>query len=172
MVQLILLAQSVPARDTIVTVAARDKYDVLLVIAAIAVTITAGAALLTGVLALYAAREAARATERLKDHLATEPTFASLRRTAENAEAISELLRSEAGKLTASVSRLAEQVDHASERIDERIEDLNALVEVVQDEVEGSFVKGAAVARGVRAGLGRLMGRREGPERTPPNDDH
>jgi hypothetical protein len=86
-------------------------------------------------------------------------------------EAISELLRSEAGKLTGSVTRLSEKVDLASERIEERIEDLNALVEVVQEEVEGSFVKSAAVARGFRAGLGKLMGRRERSARPTQDDD-
>jgi hypothetical protein len=171
MVLHLLMAQNPLARDTIVTVAARDGYDLVLVIAAVAVTLTAVTALLTGILALYAAREAARATERLKEHLTNEPTFASFRRTVENAEAISDLLRSEAGKLTGSVTRLSEKVDLASERIEERIEDLNALVEVVQEEVEGSFVKGAAVARGFRAGFGKLMGRRERSAR-PTQDDH
>jgi hypothetical protein len=171
MALLLSLAQNAPRPDTIVTVAARDGYDLVLVIAAIAVTITAAAALLTGVLALYAAREASRATERLKEQIANEPTFASFRRTVENAEALSETLRAEAGKLSGSVTRLSEKVDMASTRIEERVEDLNALVEVVQEEVEGSFVKGAAVARGFRAGLGKLMARRESSRRPPPDDE-
>lgn len=170
MALLLLMAQNAAVPDTIVTVAARDGYDIILVIAAIAVTVTAAAALLTGVLALYAAREAARATERLKEQIANEPTFASFRNTVENAEAISVILREEAGKLSGSVARLSEKVELASTRMEERIEDLNALVEVVQEEVEGSFVKSAAMARGFRAGLGKLMRRRESSERTPPDD--
>jgi hypothetical protein len=171
MVYLLRVTQDALPRDTIVTVAARDGYDVIMVVAAIAIIITALAALVTGVLALYAAREAARATERLKEQIANEPTFASFRKTFENAEIISDILREEAGKLSGSVTRLSEKVDLASNRIEERIEDLNALVEVVQEEVEGSFVKSAAVARGLRAGLGKLMGRRESSVRTPPEDE-
>jgi hypothetical protein len=170
MALLLLMAQNALSRDTIVTAPIRDGYDVVFVIAAIAVTVTALAALLTSVLALHASREAARSAEWLKGQITNEPTFAALRRTVENAEAISELLRSEAGKLSGSVTRLAGKVDLASSRIEERIEDLNALVEVVQEEVEGSFVKGAAMARGVRAGLGKLMRKRDRTPRTPPDE--
>jgi len=171
MVLHLLMVQNPLAQDTIVTIASRDGYDLIIVIAAVAITLTAVSALLTGVLALYAARQAVQASERLKEQISTEPAFASIRKTAENVEAISELLRSEAGKLTGSVTRLSEKVDLASERIEERIEDLNALVEVVQEEVEGSFVKGAAVARGFRAGFGKLMRKRERTGHTPQDDD-
>lgn len=168
MVPFLLVTQVSVQRDTIVTVAARDSYDVVMVIAAIAVTITAITALVTGLLALYAAREAVRATDRLKEQLATDPTIASLRRAVANAEVISERVKAKASAVSDSLSNLSERIDQASDRIEERIDDLNALVEVVQGEVEGGFVKGASVARGVRAGLGKLMGRK--PRGAAPRD--
>ena len=170
MIRLLLLAQGAASRDTVVTVAARDGYDIVFLIAAIAVALMAFSGFLLAVLAFLGARKAAEAVDNLKDSIAEDPAIASLRKTATNVEEISQIVRTEAETLSHSVSNLSERVDQAADRIEERIEDFNAFVEVVQEEVEESFARGAAVAKGVRAGLGRLIRRRDEPRRPPPDD--
>jgi TolA-binding protein len=155
-----LAAQQAVARDTVVSIVARDGYDVLTAVAAGSVAAVLLVILILVSYAFLQARRASKALERAKGRFSADPAVAALRRTAENVESISEAVRGEVAKLTDSVSRLSDRLTQASDRMEERIEEFNALMEVVQDEAEGVFVEGAATARGVRAGLGNLSSRK------------
>lgn len=149
--------------DTVVGIVARDGYDLLQALVAVSI-----AAALFGVLLLLAVgilqmRQAGRAVEGVRRSFVTDPGVEGLRRTVSHVESISRTLEEEVGRLSQSVSGLSDRLIQASDRMEERIEEFNALMELVQREAEGAFVEGAAVARGVRAGLTKLSERDERP---------
>ncbi len=164
-----LTFQDASARDTVVSVAARDGYDLLDALAAGSVAATFLAVLLLILYGLVQTRRMVRSLKRARREIASDPTVESIRRTANNVESISRALNQEVAKLSESVSSLSDRLSQASDRMEERIEEFNAFMEVVQGEAEGAFVEGAATARGVRAGLGNL-GRKAGGhvEKTEP----
>jgi len=166
----ILPAQAAPGADTLVVIPSRDLVDIVFALAAASVAATFVAILFTIVLFLSQARRATKSLEDARKKLSLDPAVASLRRTAENLEAISRTFKEESSRLSGSVGLLSERVQQASDRIEERIEEFNALLEVVQGEAENAFVDSAARARGVRAGLGHLTGkdlRRGDPDPSP-----
>lgn len=152
---LAVAAGQIPA-DTVVTIAARDGFDLIIAVAAAMV-----AASFLGVLALCLfliaqARAASRVVERAAKAVSADRGVESLRKTAANIEAVSGVLRDEVSRLGASVGQLSERVDQASDRMEERIEEFNALIEVIQDEAENAFIDTASTARGMRRGMGEL----------------
>lgn len=161
---LLLAPQVAIPPDTVVTVAARDAVDVLFAIAAGCVAATFFAVFLLLVAVFFQLRTAGRSLESFRHKVSLDPGVESLRKTAANVEAMSDTLRSEVSRLSASFSQLSDRLTQASDRMEERIEDFNALLEVVQGEAEDAFIEGAATARGVRAGLGKL-GAGEHPRR-------
>jgi len=168
----ILPAQVAPGADTLVIVPSRDLVDIVIALAAASVAATFVAILFTIVLFLAQARRAAKSLEDARKKLSLDPAVASLRRTAENLEAISRTFREESSRLSGSVGLLSERVQQASDRIEERIEEFNALLEVVQGEAENAFVDSAARARGIRAGLEHLTGEdRRGDSAPGPSGD-
>jgi hypothetical protein len=56
------------------------------------------------------------------------------------------------------------------QRVESRLAEIDALIEVVQEEVADVFVSTAAAARGVRAGAAALVQRNGAGPATPPND--
>jgi len=78
---------------------------------------------------------------------------------AENAEYISHALRADVEKLGAATEAVRRSLDEASRRMDERIDELNALIEVVQSEAEELFLDTASAMRGVKAGTRSLRDR-------------
>ncbi len=142
--------------DTVVSIAARDGYDLMVAVAAGLIAATFLAVLL-GLLYLFVqARNTVRAVERIRRSLLEDPAVESLRNTAANVEGISEVVRDEVTELTRSLGAVSERVQQASDRMEERIEEFNALMEVVQSEAEGVFLDTASTARGVRSGVNRL----------------
>jgi len=168
-----LPTQVAPGADTLVVVQSRDIVDVVIALAAASVAATFVALLATIVLFLAQAWKAARSLEAARKKVSLDPAVASLRRTAENLEAISQTARTESSRLSGSVGKLSERVQQASDRMEERIEEFNALLEVVQGEAENAFVDSAARARGIQAGLSHLTGEHRrgisdsGPSRGP-----
>ncbi|TVP57645.1 MAG: hypothetical protein EA351_05440 [Gemmatimonadales bacterium] len=151
--------------DTVVMVAARDGYDLMVAVAAGLIAATFLAVLL-GLLYLFVqARTAVRSVERIRRSLLEDPAVESLRTTAANVEGISSVVREEVTELTRSLGAVSERVQQASDRMEERIEEFNALMEVVQSEAEGVFLDTASTARGVRSGVNRL-----GTPRRPHSD--
>lgn len=143
--------------DTVVTMAARDGFDLLLAVAA-GIFALVFLVMLAGLLfVFYQIHQAMRSVGEMKDRIAADPAVESLRKTSNNVEAISETLRNEVAELSRSVGHLSDRLTQASDRMEERIEDFNALMEVMQAEAEDVFVDTAATARGVRRGIGKLQ---------------
>jgi hypothetical protein len=173
-VHALLFSAQVAARDTVVFVAARDGFDVMIAVAAAFVALTFLAVLIGLLVLFFQARAAVRAIDRARKGIAMDPAVESLRKTAAHVEGISAAVRGEAERLTASIGQLSDRLTQASDRMEERIEEFNALMEVVQSEAEHTFVDTAAAARGVRRGLGELgtgrNRRARPPSRTLPSE--
>jgi uncharacterized protein YoxC len=143
--------------DTVVTMAARDGFDLLLAVAA-GIFALVFLVMLAGLLfVFYQIHQAMRSVGEVKDRIASDPAVESLRKTSANVESISATLRNEVAELSRSVGHLSDRLTQASNRMEERIEDFNALMEVMQEEAEDVFVDTAATARGVRRGIGELQ---------------
>ena len=131
--------QGAAAPDTVIL--ARDVYDLVQAVATVAIAAALLVIIILLAQTLVELRRTFRAIEGAGQSLRADPGVESLRKVAGHAESISDRLT------------------HVSGVIEERIEDYNALMDVVQREAEGTFVDGAAVARGVRAGLDKLRAR-------------
>jgi methyl-accepting chemotaxis protein len=161
------------APDTVVTLAARDGYDLLMAVAAGIFALTFLVLLAAFLFVLLQIHRGVRSVGEIRDRVSADPAVASVRKISANVEAISDTVRGEAEELSRSVRRLSERLRQASDRMEERIEDFNALMEVLQEEAEDTFVDTASTARGVRRGIGRLQDgkARRGRRRTPPVRD-
>lgn len=156
--------------DTVITVAARDGFDVLIAIAAALIAATFLAVLVGLLYVFHQSRQAIHAVERMRQSLIDDPGVESMRRAAAHVEAISEVVQDEVIELTRSLGTVSERVQQASNRMEERIEEFNALVEVVQLEAEGVFLDTASTARGVRSGLRKGLDEQAGPAREDRGD--
>ena len=89
------------------------------------------------------------------------PISERARSISDNIEFITQALRTDVERLNESVKALNDRLHQASSHMEKRIEEFNALMEVVQGEAEGVFIKTAAAVRGVRQGaqaLGKTSG--------------
>ncbi len=151
MIQDAELAVTRAVRDTIVTVQTRDALGLAVDIAAMSVAITLAA---LAIMMLFVLRDIRfqLAGTRSALQLALAPLNVRGRAIADNVEFITDALRSDVSRLTASVQSLTDRLQQASDHMEERIEDFNALMEVVQGEAEEIFLDAAATAHGVKVG--------------------
>lgn len=74
----------------------------------------------------------------------------------ENLDFISTALREDVRKLQQMVDTTHRRLDHAAGQAEARVNELNALLKVVQEEAEDLFIGTASTVRGVRAGAERF----------------
>jgi hypothetical protein len=121
--------------------------------------------LLGAAVAMNALREA---VDRMAGHLAELRTdlaavLEGARRVVEEGEALAELVRDEGQAYVATSRRFRKRVDRGIDRLSERVADLDALYEVVHEEIEDSALRFATVLRTARLStgiLGRVLRRR------------
>ena len=91
-------------------------------------------------------------------------------RIAENVDYVSTAIRADVQRTSALVSDAERRLQHAVARAEARARELEALLDVAQDEAQESFVTAAATVRGVRASvasLGDALGEALLPTREP-----
>ena len=99
------------------------------------------------------------------------PVSDRARSISDNVEFITQALRTDVERLNASVKGLNDRLHQASGHMEQRIEEFNALMEVIQGEAEGAFIKTAAAVRGVKEGAQKLSkAARTKPRRTEAGD--
>ncbi len=152
----LLTLQGAATPDTVIL--ARDVFDLVQVVAAASIAVALPVIIVFLARVLAEIRRTVRAIEGAGQKIRTDPALESLRKAASHVESISRRFREEADKLSGSVSSVSDRLTQASRVTEERIEEFNALLAVVQREAEGAFVDGAAVARGIHAGLENLSG--------------
>ena len=134
-----------------------------LVLIALSFIIIAAVAALVG-------KEAAEALDKLSKEVGElrtdlQPALQSVRHMAEEAQGLASRLNLEAHEVIRTSSEIRHEVRRGVERVRERMEDLDALAEVMQEELEDTALDVAARVRSVRTGAGvigrirRLLGR-------------
>ena len=99
------------------------------------------------------------------------PVSDRARSISDNVEFITQALRTDVERLNTSVKGLNDRLRQASGHMEQRIEEFNALMEVIQGEAEGAFIKTAAAVRGVKEGAQKLSkAARMKTRRTEPSD--
>lgn len=144
------------AADTVVTVPARDVYDLVFGLAAGTFVLLLLVLIATLLGILFQVRAAIKALDRARAEFFKDEAVENLRKTTGHVESMASSLRGETERMSSSIAKVSDQVTLASRRMEERIEEFNALMEVVQEEAEVVFLDTASSARGVRKGLGEL----------------
>ncbi len=134
-----------------------------LVLIALAFIVIAGVAAIVG-------REAAQALDTLSKEIGElreelHPVMESVRSMSDEAKGLASRLNVEAHEVIRTSSEIRHEVRRGVDRVRERLEDLDALAEVMQEELEETALDVAARVRSVRTGAGvigrirRLLGR-------------
>ena len=85
------------------------------------------------------------------------PAFRSIREMAEKGKGVADVVKNEADAFARTGRRLRRRVRHGADRIEERLQDLDALYEVVHEELEEAALSMATLVRTVRTGGGVLQ---------------
>jgi uncharacterized protein YoxC len=85
------------------------------------------------------------------------PAFRSIREMAEKGKDVVEVVKNEADAFARTGRRLRRRVRGGADRIEERLQDLDALYEVVHEELEEAALGLATLVRTVRTGGGFLQ---------------
>ena len=85
------------------------------------------------------------------------PAFRSIREIAEQGKDVVDVVKNEADAFARSGRRLRRRVRQGTDRIEERMQDLDALYEVVHEELEEAALSMATLVRTVRTGGGMLQ---------------
>lgn len=142
-----------------------------LVVAAIALVVVALANLLFAVVAIQVGRTLGRQGEalgRLLELLQREagPTLQAARSAADDARQLTGSIRTEVNALVGTSREIRGRLERAADLASSRLADLDALLDVVQEEVEETALDVAATLRSVRRGVSlfglarRAFGRR------------
>ena len=134
-----------------------------LVIIALSFVIIAAVAAIVG-------REAAQALDTLSKEVGElreelQPTMRSVRAMSEEAQGLASQLKVEVTEVIRTSSEIRHDVRSGVNRVRERLEDLDALAEVMQEELEETAIDVASRVRSIRTGAGvigrirRLLGR-------------
>jgi len=117
------------------------------------------ASLLTAVFCLVIARRAsqqARMVSETLEHLKTDlaPAFRTLAELTQDGRETAHVVKAEAVAIAELSSRLRGQVETAAERVRERLANLEALYDVLEEEIEETALDVAAGLRSLRRGAG------------------
>ena len=130
---------------------------------AISLVFIALAFIVIAVIAVVVGREAAQALDTLSKELTelraeVQPTLQGVRAMAEEGKGLAAKLNVEAQEIIRTSSEIRHDVRRGADRVRERLEDLDALAEVMQDELEETALDVASKVRSIRTGAG-IVGR-------------
>ena len=131
---------------------------------AISLVLIALSFVVIALVAVVVGREAAQALEKLSKEISELRTESAARPSracaamAEEGKGLAAKLNVEAQEIIRTSSEIRHDVRRGVERVRERLEDLDALAEVMQEELEDTAIDVAAKVRGVRSGFG-IVGR-------------
>ena len=164
------LLQSVASPDTLVArlISERGVLDWTNGILQLVVLLLGVATLVTLVVLLVTVRRGViELNGQIKRFTAeTRPLMASVTAVATDAREVVAMLRTDAERLTDAASIVSEQLISAAETTAQRVDDVNAVLDVLQAEIEDTAIDAAAVVRGIRVGARALAQ----PRRRPSND--
>jgi hypothetical protein len=165
------LLQALAPQDTIVArmISERGVLDWTNGILQFVVLVLGVATLVTMVVLLVTVRRGVLELNTLLKQFAadTRPLIASASAVATDAREVVAMLRTDAERVTDAASLVSEQLIEAAEATAQRVDDVNAVLDVLQAELEDTAIAAAAVVRGVRIGASTLT---NSPRRRSRND--
>jgi hypothetical protein len=169
------LAQAAPDTVFVAPVATEGWRLWVDTLSGVAQIVIALALLLLGALAIGSALAARRAyvkalrqLEKLRIDL--DPLLKGANRVGENVARITATAREEAERVQKGLAAAQARVEAAADAAETRVGELNALLDVVQEEAEELFIGTAATLRGARAGALAFRSERE-PAEEPTDDE-
>lgn len=166
------VVRDLAARDTVVTVMVqhRDVFAWTSGILEILLLIVAVGAVAALALLFLALRKAIAKVETTMSTLTaqTRPLMERVTGIADDAREVVARLRHDADRVTDAASAVSEQLLDAAERTAERMDEVNAVLDVLQDRIEDSAIGAVSAVRGVQAAVGALAsGRPTRRDRAP-----
>lgn len=178
-----LLVQAATASDTIIarTIQERGLLDWTNGILQLIVLLLAVVALVTLALLFVAARAGIRKLTETADRLAADvkPMLSHTTAMVSDARGMVAVVKRDVERLTNGVGAVSDQLLDAAETTAQRVDEVNAVLDVLQDELEDTVLSTASAIRGVRVGaqamavglLGAKRLRRRRKQERRPRDD-
>jgi len=153
--------------DTIVTIPQRDLFDWASGTLQIIVLLLGIGLLITLILLLLSLRTAVQkvnvSIEKLT--LETRPLVQRATGIVEDAREVVAMVRTDVERITDAASLVSDQLIDAAETTSQRIDEVNAVLDVLQDELESTAIGTVAAVRGVRVGAHALSENLANPSR-------
>lgn len=173
---LVLQAASLP--DTLIarTIPDRGVLEWTSGILQIVVLLLAVGALIALILLLVAMREGVRKLNATVATLSTEtrPLLANASAMAGDARAMVAMVKQDVARVSHAAGAIGDELRYAAETTAQRVDDVNAVLDVLQDELEDTAISAVSALRGARLGAhamaSRLPGRRPKRSRRPDAD--
>ncbi len=152
-----LLQAAVASRDTIVALtmpAERTAFDMASGTLQILVLVAGLVALVAMAATALALRHAITKLQDTVDRLVgdAKPLLHQATRASEDARDVIKLVRAEAEKIAGATGAVADRLLDVSQAAEERLDQVNALLDVLKDEVQDTAISAAASVRGMRVG--------------------
>jgi hypothetical protein len=152
-----LLQAAVASRDTIVALtmpAERTAFDMASGTLQILVLLAGLIALVAMAATALALRHAITRLQDTVDRLVgdAKPLLHQATRASEDARDVIKLVRHEAEKIAGATGAVADRLLDVSQAAEERLDQVNALLDVLKDEVQDTAISAAASVRGMRVG--------------------
>lgn len=140
---------------------------------ALVVLLLACVALVTLVMLLITFRRSVIRTNALVEQLVADskPLFASVTDVAQDAREVVAMLRTDVERVTDAAGAISDQLLDMADTAAARVDELNAVVDVLQQEIESTAIGAFATVRGVRAGARELVHRRRTERDDAPEHD-
>ncbi|MGQ0715109.1 MAG: hypothetical protein ACT4PJ_15520 [Gemmatimonadaceae bacterium] len=152
----LLLLQAVPVDTPVVKMVASERtwFDTVTGIASGIMTLTLLALTIALVPAAWNFRKSHRKVSELLDRVYGDinPIVRHLSTIADNVDYITTSIRVDVQQVNQTIAGANQRLNHAVALAEQRLNEFNALIRVVQQEAEDTFVSTAATVRGVREG--------------------
>jgi hypothetical protein len=159
-----LAIQGSVAPDTTITkvITERGVLDWTNGVLGLVVLLLAIGALTTLVLLLITMRKSIIRTNAVVEKLAEDsrPLIATVHAVATDAREVVAMLRTDVERVTDAAGAISEQLLDIADAATQRVDELNAVIDVLQDEIEDTAIGAIAAVRGVRVGARELTHRR------------
>lgn len=154
------LIQAASSPDTIIarTIPERGMLEWTSGVLQIVVLLLGVGALIVSILLILSLRTGVQKFNETVDRLSkdTKPLLASATAIVGDAREVVAMLRTDVERVTDAAEALSEQLLAAAETTVRRVDDVNAVLDVLQDEIEDGALTAVAAIRGVRAGASEL----------------
>lgn len=168
------LLQAATFPDTIITrtVAVRGVFEWTSGVLQIVVLVLGIGVLIATIFLILSMRASLKTVEATVDRLVKEsaPLLANATGIVTDAREVVAIVRTDVERVTDAVGALSAQLLHAAEVTTRRVDDVNAVLDVLQSELEDTALSAAATMRGVRVGADELSNGLRHPRTQRPVD--